>query len=900
MSFVVGQRIINESDPQLGLGIVIDIPDDRLIEVYFPMKEERCIYRLNTAPLRRIVLGVGQVATNRAGEHLRIERIEEEEGIVTYWGDGRSMHEGDLEDKVPLASSLGRMRYGNIGQVGDMDLRLEAHNLRAKMLSSRAYFLGASRVTLLPHQLYVTNKVCSMFAPRVLLSDEVGLGKTIEAGMIFSYLKASGRASRVLIVLPDSLTHQWLAEMARRFNEIFRVVGSEALEEEDNPYFDSRRAITPWTALKGGLLKKAYEYDWDLLIVDEAHHLREGQKAYEAIRGLAERSKSVLLLTATPSRGGERTEFGLLRLVDPERFVDYESYVKERENWKHTADLAHRLQAGEEALEEAKELYKDDESIAKIEDNQSLLEAMIDRHGPGRIFFRNRRSRLQELFCGRNLHAVPLSRNGAENDFPGLKELNEQQKGQDPRILWIVSYMATHPGEKVVLIAHSMKLVAALSERLRELFGIYSAVFHEGLTVFERDKQAVWFSDPQGADLLLCSEIGSEGRNFQKAHTLIFWDIPMHPDTIEQRIGRLDRIGQFQPVDLYVMYFKGGKEERLFYWHKMLGSFNGPVVGGEEIFDKIKLEESLNVSEFTKIIRQSCIWAKEYRENAEASVDCLVDMNSFNEKVGTQLKELVEKEIDPLYLEKTVVRLLERFGVDVEEQDVPHLYHFAPSKNMQMESLSRMYEDGMLATFDRQLALEREEVEYINGSHPIVKEILSYMVDGTEGSASVVIWKKAPQRGTLLQYLFILEATGSDRLELGRYLAPTPLKINCLLNGTLYKGELPANRSLDKLKSKDVTELWGMIGSRVESTTEKASNFVQTITQSLRDKARLKAEKLLKDEIDRLSELSKYNDSIKKEDIENQIKLRDEVCKAITEANARLDSIRIVYMLNEQ
>ena len=171
------------------------------------------------------------------------------------------------------------------------------------------------------------------------------------------------------------------------------------------------------------------------------------------------------------------------------------------------------------------------------------------------MLFRNRRARLSGLFSGRVVHPVPLSRNGAENVFPGLGELTPTQLRQDQRVLWIASYVKSHPGEKIVLIAKRMQLVAALHERLRDNFGIYSAVFHEGLTVFERDKQAVWFTDPEGADILLCSEIGSEGRNFQAAHTLIFWDIPLSPDTVEQRIGRLDRIGQTHPVDVYVMYF---------------------------------------------------------------------------------------------------------------------------------------------------------------------------------------------------------------------------------------------------------------------------------------------------------------------------------------------------------
>ncbi len=980
--FVKGQRILNESDPQMGLGCVEELIDDRLLRVYFPAKSQECLYRIGTAPLRRVILQAGSIAVDRQGHHFRIERVEEKDGLVTYWRGNQSIAETDLEDKIPLATSLGRMRYGSVGYPEDLPLRLAAHNLKAKMLSSEAYFSGASRVTLLPHQLYVTRQVTSMLAPRVLLSDEVGLGKTIEAGLIFSVLRTQGRASRVLIVLPDSLTYQWLAEMARRFNEIFSLVDKEALNEED-PYWDARRAITPWTALKDGLLSKASRYEWDLLIVDEAHHLHEGQAAYEAVSRLATISRSVLLLTATPSRGGLETEFGLLRLVDPKRFVNFDSYCREREDWYRGSALAKQLQnrcqnlektvyqlitptaqenklnlsptdqpEGQEAtqtsvqpaakqdsaqqattdkqaaidnlkkiLAEISSHYEGDQQISTLIDQFSqklereedfyaspafgqarhqLLAALIDRHGPGRMLFRNRRIHLAKLFSGRSIHPVPLSRKFNENVFPGLKQLTTDVIRQDPRILWIASYVLSHPGEKIVLIANRMQLVTALQERLRDIFGIESAIFHEGLSVVERDRQAVWFTEAEGADILLCSEIGSEGRNFQAAHTLIFWDIPVHPDAVEQRIGRLDRIGQTQRVDVYVLYFRGGKEERLFAWHKALGSFDGPVEGGEEIVRDVALLSSLDTPDFNDLISRSLQLKASYQREAEANVDYLVDLNSFDQTQGEHLVRVIEDEDKQFNTANTIIRLLERFGVTVDETSTPHLYHLSPSKNMQMDMLTRLHEGGMLATFDRNLAITREEVEYLTGAHPLVKELMSFALDGTEGSASAATWKDAPQDGVLVQFLFIFEALGADSLELGRYLTPMPLLINVSLNGTIYKGKIPEPKQLKRIKPKDAASLWEKISTHVEILTEKVSALVQSSVDPIRDKALRKAKLILGNEKSRLQELSKVNNLVTEAEINAQDDLNEEVYSAIADAGSRLDAIRVIVMEKKQ
>ena len=118
---------------------------------------------------------------------------------------------------------------------------------------------------------------------------------------------------------------------------------------------------------------------------------------------------------------------------------------------------------------------------------------------------------------------------------------------QDPRVEWLLDFMQSVKPEKILLICASARTAQELGEVIRTQTGIRHSVFHEGMSIVERDKAAHYFADEEdGAQILLCSEIGSEGRNFQFAHHLVLFDLPITPDLLEQRIGRLDRIGQTQ------------------------------------------------------------------------------------------------------------------------------------------------------------------------------------------------------------------------------------------------------------------------------------------------------------------------------------------------------------------
>src|SRR5439155_5719448 len=134
--------------------------------------------------------------------------------------------------------------------------------------------------------------------------------------------------------------------------------------------------------------------------------------------------------------------------------------------------------------------------------------------------------------------------------------------------------------EKVLLICRTVEKVEAIDEALRRHTSIKTGIFHEGLTLLQRDRNAAWFGEPEGARLLLCSEIGSEGRNFQFAHHLVLFDVPLNPGLLEQRIGRLDRIGQTETIRIHVPYVESSSEACIVGWyHRGLDAFETSLQG---------------------------------------------------------------------------------------------------------------------------------------------------------------------------------------------------------------------------------------------------------------------------------------------------------------------------------
>lgn len=227
---------------------------------------------------------------------------------------------------------------------------------------------------------------------------------------------------------------------------------------------------------------------------------------------------------------------------------------------------------------------------------------------------------------------------------------------------------------KVLVICAHAETALDLEDALRVRSGIPATVFHEGMSILERDRAAAYFADEEfGAQVLICSEIGSEGRNFQFSHHLVLFDLPAHPDLLEQRIGRLDRIGQQHTIQLHVPYLETSPQERLFQWyHQALNAFLNTCPTGNALQHRFGQRLLAQLEEGDDDAYQLLIdEARAERERLEAELhagrDRLLELNSGGGEQGKALVEAIEEQDDQFALPIYMEQLFDAFGIDSED-----------------------------------------------------------------------------------------------------------------------------------------------------------------------------------------------------------------------------------------
>ncbi|MGL5974914.1 MAG: RNA polymerase-associated protein RapA, partial [Aeromonas sobria] len=637
MPFALGQRWISDTETDLGLGTVVAV-EGRMVTLLFPATGENRMYAKEEAPVTRVSFNVGDQIATHEDWTMTVEEVQEKDGLLIYVGvrtdndEPVALKEVFLSNFIKFNKPQERLFAGQIDRMSRFTLRYEAliHQHKRRLNPTRG--LAGGRVSLIPHQIYIAHEVGHRYAPRVLLADEVGLGKTIEAGMIIHQQLLSGRAHRVLILLPETLQHQWLVEMLRRFNLHFSLFDEErcieAFADAENPFETEQLVICSLDFLrkKRRRFEQVLEAEWDLLVVDEAHHLEWSEeapsRAYEMVEALAEQVPGVLLLTATPDQLGHQSHFARLRLLDPERFYDYEAFLAEEQAYGQVASAAQELLDGETLSDEARQILASQLEGLDLGDaaaRQQAVAKLLDQHGTGRVLFRNSRANIQG-FPERHLNVYPMplpeqyktaikvmgmmGGNGGDLQTRALRYLYPEKIFQqfegdnatwtqfDPRVEWLLGLLLSARQQKVLVICSEAATAIALEEALRTREGIRGAVFHEGMTILERDKASAYFAQQEsGAQVLLCSEIGSEGRNFQFASHLVLFDLPLNPDLLEQRIGRLDRIGQQNNVEIHVPYLEGTAQRALQLWyHDGLDAFEQTCPTARPVFEAVRDE----------------------------------------------------------------------------------------------------------------------------------------------------------------------------------------------------------------------------------------------------------------------------------------------------------------------
>jgi ATP-dependent helicase HepA len=738
MEYIVGQRWVSHADAQLGLGVVVDF-EGRRVTLAFPAVGEERTYAIESAPLSRLRFKVGDRISTVDDVELEVTGVSEQQGLLVYTGtdhheQATTISELELDAFVQLTTPQQRLLNGHFDKNSDFALRVATFNHTDRLQRSPARGLMGSRTSLLPHQVYIANEVAQRHAPRVLLADEVGLGKTIEAGMIMHQQLLTGRASRVLVLVPPSLLHQWLVEMLRRFNLHFSLFDADRVAEmpEENP-FESEQLVLCSLALfesRPELQAQAVAANWDLVAVDEAHHLHWSPTAagqdYLFVEALSKACPGLLLLTATPEQIGQASHFARLRLLDPSRFHDLESFKSEELEYRQLSELVESIEAGE----------RPDQLPADLEPDapaDTLISQILDRHGTGRVLFRNTRAAVAG-FPNRILHRYPLATPDEysfaqvelqERLHPEQPYLDDSWLSFDTRVTWLEGTLKALRPAKVLIICARAETAVALEHHLQMRAGIRSAAFYEGLSIIERDRAAAYFADEtNGAQTLVCSEIGSEGRNFQFAHHLILFDLPLNPDLLEQRIGRLDRIGQQSDVEIHVPYLQNTAQETLLEWYdRGMNLFTDSCSAGYMIFETFReklLPELLNRSDdFENLIDATAKFTAQTRQELREGRDRLLERNSCNPEVAAALIAEISVTEEGDTLEKYLEDLCEAFGVDQEFHSEEALI-LRPSEHMLTGHFPYLQEDGTTITFSRDKALAREDMEFASWEHPMI------------------------------------------------------------------------------------------------------------------------------------------------------------------------------------
>ncbi|MFV3330297.1 RNA polymerase-associated protein RapA [Pseudomonas sp. NY15437] len=939
-----GQRWISDSEAELGLGTILAL-DGRMLTVLYPATGDTRQYAERNAPLTRVRFAPGDEITHFEGWKMTVREVDEIDGLLIYHGitaqnDQRTVPETQLSNFIQFRLASDRLFAGQIDPMSWFGLRYHTLEHRTRLLQSSLWGLGGARAQPIAHQLHIAREVADRMAPRVLLADEVGLGKTIEAGLVIHRQLLSGRASRVLILVPENLQHQWLVEMRRRFNLEVALFDRERFVESDasNPFEDTQLALVAleWLREDEKAQDALFAAEWDLLVVDEAHHLvwhpEQASAEYQLVEQLSQVIPGVLLLTATPEQLGLDSHFARLRLLDPDRFHDLEAFRTESSQYRPVAEAVQEL-IDQGSLSPAARTAihgflgnAGDELLASVEAGNEearsrLVRELLDRHGTGRVLFRNTRAAVQG-FPERQLHPYVLP-NPIEymelplGEHPDLyPEVSFQAQADDgdennrwwrfdPRVEWLIDTLKMLKQYKVLVICAHAETAMDLGDALRLKSGIPATVFHEGMSILERDRAAAYFADEEfGAQVLICSEIGSEGRNFQFAHHLVLFDLPAHPDQLEQRIGRLDRIGQKHTIQIHVPHLENSPQERLFQWyHQALNAFLNTCPTGNALQHRfgprlVELLDGGDEDAFDALLAEG----KAAREALEAEMhngrDRLLELNSGGAGEGEALVAEIEEQDDQFALPIYMERLFDTYGIDSEDHSENALI-LRPSEKMLDASFPLGDDEGVTVTYDRAQALAREDMQFLTWEHPMVQGGMDLVLSGSLGNTSVALIKnKALKPGTvLLELLFVSEAVAPRKLQLGRFLPPVALRCLMDANGNDLSSRVSFETLNDQLESVPRASANKFVQAQRDVLAKQFAQAETKITPRHAERVEAARQQLiatLDEELARLTALKAVNPSVRDSELDALRKQRDDSLAMLDKASLRLEAIRVL------
>ena len=856
---------------------------------------------------------------DRAGKVVSAgSRIQGEYWYAISFGPGQTERhpESDLERyalSTDVLSILQDQRYAG----RDAFARRLTYLKLARSLRSHVYALQAARTTFYAYQFKPVLKYLDSDRHRLLVADEVGLGKTIEAGLVLTELRARVTLNRVLIVAPSHLLGKWQEEMRRRFALDFDILTrARAMEFLTNFERDGEEARLFGIMSLQTLRSRSMQERWaaalptfDLAIFDEAGRLRnEGTLSHEAAAMVGESSDALLLLTATPVQTGERDLFSLLHLLDPDDFSDFGAYQERLAANRYVLDAVRLVRGGIDRFPDAitnlkalaltsygrrlasNPVYTD--LIGRLEDSEAasrrdLIEIQRDLNALdlfGHVLSRTRRREVHEYRALREARTVYADAHPAEQQFyrtvtalcrramgatrnegfaafvtmmpqrqmascmPAMVSyvkdrrargdwevsaaetsdllfddmFEEEPELRDPLLDWsalgdldvleqrleqvdskfasLLRVLRTEldaPNPAKIVVFSFFKRTLSYLQRRLNAEGIASVLISGDVKsapdepeLDERGRRLRQFKTDPAMNVLLSTEVGNEGLDMQFAHVLVNYDLPWNPMVVEQRIGRLDRIGQKSPViRIFNLSTPGTIEDRILVrLYERVKIFQNSIGDLEDILGQVVKELSVDLlsrelteEQVAARIEQAAEAVERQRlaqQELEARVSSLIGNDEFFRDeidrardgrrfvTGEELLAFVKD-----YLREHEPRLLvEEVEPGIWSVPVSDSLRWMVRKRLGQEDprwfqFQRRTASGRLRfTVDTDIAQERHEIDLLAFHHPFIAAIAAHYAENAS-ELHPVSWIQLRSdelpSGKYLWVLYLTEVTGA-------------------------------------------------------------------------------------------------------------------------------------------
>lgn len=873
---VVGALV--ESTAQVGVYGVVTAIDGNVAKIRWdPGSELGPLYNWKSGALRRVELPpmVMVVGSEEPGLLVGPAAEEPPRWRVQFFTGIRTVGEGSLRPNRNLDPAM-KMKNGQVGSYKQFRLAAVTRHHRLAHLHDDLVSLGHTRVDVKPHQVSVVHRVVSNYPHRFLLCDEVGLGKTIEAGMVLKELRSRSLARRCLVIVPANLRRQWQFELKTKFNETFSILDSDTVRflrqaegYTGNPFlrYDSVIVSESWVTGKDRG-REVREADWDMVIIDEAHHVRSHRqgrdvrrtKLYGVVRDLVDPEaagrRAALFLTATPMQLATHELYSLVELLDPVLFASEDHFERHRHAARGLSALVEQLTAGypipgkdpDETVEivgewldvPARDVRKRLEH--SVEDREAVCRELAEQHLLSEILIRNRK-KLVGGFMPRQAYRWPVALTPAERNAlarveeyvehgfslattsrenaigfvmvifqklmaSSIRALRKSLAGRQQRLLdkaaplrasvaelderlekhesaSAITEAGLHEAEadqlktlvqlldgldvdskgdefvrrlreifdnetdpKVLVFTEFRETQSYLAERVKSLgtaerpVGVH--VFHGQMKVNAKDEAVEAFRTGTGPQVLISTESGGEGRNFQFCHFLVNYDLPWNPMRVEQRIGRLDRIGQEQVVRVFNLYAEGTIEEHVLdVLERRINAFEDTIGGLDPILGETEgdIKEILRLAPAEREAAMRAMGERledQIRKARQAEVqlrDFVMDTKSYSREIAERLAG-AEPRITPKEQESFMLALLadartyiKRVG---EEYELSFHDPFLGDHHHEFFSVG----PRRWAVFHPDARRDAEHVEFFAFGHPVIDAIVDdVLAESYEGAA---------------------------------------------------------------------------------------------------------------------------------------------------------------------